>query len=87
MEKLNKKELEKLTTMSMQSVRNMIHNNVVYAVYITNRFRKMGWMAEINGEFYGQTVKMRLEQKDDIIDIYLAVDKNARESIDAICQK
>jgi hypothetical protein len=83
--KLNKKQLEKFTQKTMQSVRNLEHNGIIYAVFITNRFRKIGWMAEIQGEFYVQLAKMKLEQKDDIIDFYLTTDKNAKDSIDAIC--
>lgn len=73
--------------MTMQSVRNLEHNGHVYAIYITNRFRKIGWMAEIDGQYYGMTAKLLLKQRDDIIDYYLTIDKNAKESIDALCQK
>lgn len=84
---LNKKEIENLTKVTMQSVRNLEHNGTMYAIYIAKLFRKIGWMAEIDGKFYGQVAMMKLEQKDDIIDYYLAIDVNAKESIDKICRE
>ena len=84
---LNKKQLEKLTALTMQSVRNLNHNDVMYAVFITKRFTKIGWMAEIDGKFYSNIFKLKLEQRDDIIDFYVATDKNAKDSIDEICKE
>lgn len=85
---LNKKQLEKLTLLKMQSVRNLVHNGILYAVFITNLFRKIGWMTEIDGKFYSNVFKLKREQPDDIIDYYLSTDQNAKESIDAIlCQE
>lgn len=81
---LNKKQLEDFTKMSMQSVRHCEYEGVFYAIYITNRFTKIGWMAEIGDKFYGTTAKMKLDQKDDIIDFYLAIDKNAIDTIKSL---
>ena len=84
---LTEKELKKITTETMQSVRNLEHNGVMYAIYITNRFRKIGWMAEIDEKFYGASTKLSLQQKDDIIDYYLTMDKNAKDTIEELCKK
>lgn len=69
---------------SCQSVRHLEHNGVMYAIFITNRYRKMGWIAEVNGKYYGNISKISLKEKDDAIDYYLTIDKNAKESIDAL---
>lgn len=87
MQQLNDKILEHLKVKWLQSVRHMEHNGVMYAVYITNRFRKIGWLAEINGKYYGTPAKMSLKQKDDIIDYYLTIDRNAKETIDLILKQ
>lgn len=69
---------------SCQSVRHLHHNGTMYAVFITNRFRKIGWLTEIGGRYYGSFSKMTLKDKDDIIDYYLTMDANAKASIDAL---
>lgn len=85
---LNKKQLEKLSGLTMQSVRNLYHEGVMYAVFITNRFTKIGWMAEIDQKFYSNVFKLKIQQRDDIIDYYLSTDQNAKDSITSIlCQK
>ena len=83
---LTKKNLGKLTKQTMQSTRTNIYEDVVYAIYITKGFKFIGWMAEINEKYYGTQAEMVLpaKQKDDIIDYYLAMDKNAQESIKEI---
>lgn len=87
MSKITKQEIEKISKKTMQSVRHLMYKEIPYAIYITNRFRKIGWMAIIKGEYYGVTSKLELQQKDDIIDYYVTMKKNAEDSIEEICKK
>ena len=84
MNPLDNKILEHFKVKSCQSVRHLEHNGVMYAIFITNRFRKIGWLSEIKGQYYGTFAKMSLKQKDDIIDYYLSMDANAKASIDKL---
>lgn len=79
---------EKLNIKGLQSVRHLIHveTGTMYAVFITNRFRKIGWVTEIGEKYYSQLAKMQLKDKDDIIDYFLAMDENAKKSIADICK-
>lgn len=77
--------LEYFKVKSVQSIRYQTHNGVLFAIFITNRFRKIGWFAEFEGKYYGTFSKLQLKDKDDIIDYYLAIDKNAKDSIDSLC--
>ncbi len=78
-----------LNIKSFQSVRHLVdmHTSVAYAIYITNRFRKIGWLAQFEGKYYGQMAKLSIKEKDDIIDAYLAIDENAKKTLKEICQK
>lgn len=84
MNPLDNKILEHFKVKSCQSVRHLEYRDVMYAIFITNRFRKIGWLAEFEGKFYGTFSKLSLKEKDDIIDYYLAMDKNAKETIDKL---
>jgi len=84
MNPLDNKILEKFKVKSCQSVRHLEYKGIMYAIFITNRFRKIGWIAEVNGKYYGTFSKLSLKQKDDAIDFYLAMDKNAKDSLDKL---
>ncbi|MGI9118411.1 MAG: hypothetical protein ACR2IQ_02590 [Minisyncoccia bacterium] len=84
MKELDNKILEQFKIKSCQSVRHLIHKDVMYAVFITNRFRKIGWMAQVGEKYYGNIAKMSLKEKDDIIDYYVSIDKNAKDSIEQL---
>jgi len=84
---LDDKIIEQFKVKSFQSVRHLIHNGVLYAIFITNRFRKMGWMTEIGGKHYGNVVKLSLVEKDDIIDVYVSLDTNAKQTINEVCKQ
>jgi hypothetical protein len=81
---LAKEKLEKVINTPTQSVRHLIHDGEMYAVYITKGFKQMGWLGEVNGKYYGTITKLALKEKDDIIDYYLTLDKNAKDTIEAI---
>lgn len=98
---LEKDFIDKLNAKGIQSVRNIMHMvhkgegeqtqwvQVPFAIYFEKGFKKCGWLAEINGKYYGSTSPMEKilkSQMDDIIDVYLALDDQARRSIDKICQ-
>lgn len=87
-QELDQKALEIYKVKSFQSVRHLIHNNgTMYAIFITNRFRRIGWIAEVEGKYYGTFSKLQLKEKDDIIDYYLTIDRNAKETIDELCKQ
>ena len=80
MQELDSKILAHFKIKSCQSIRHLIDMNTstAYAIFITNRYRKIGWMAEVKGEYYGITSPMSLDQKDDIIDYYVTMKLNAK---------
>lgn len=84
MKELDNKILEHFKIKSCQSVRHLEYNGIMYAIFITNRFRKIGWLAKIDERYYGTFAKLIIKEKDDIIDNYLAIDKNAKDSIDKL---
>lgn len=88
MQPLEQKILEQFKIKSCQSVRHLVDMNtsVAYAIFITNRYRKIGWIAEVNGKYYGTFSTLVLKDKDDIIDYYLAMDDNAKKTIQQLCR-
>lgn len=91
---LDKAIIDKMNAKGLQSVRNLVHlvedKQVVYAIYIEKGFKNIGWMAEIDGKYYGSYSplgKILKAQMDDIIDAYLAIDDQAKRSIEEICKK
>ena len=84
---LDNKILEQFKVKSCQSIRHLLHNGQTYAIFITNRFRKIGWIYEKDGKYYGAQAKMILRDKDDIIDFYVAMDTNAKASIEELCKE
>lgn len=85
----DKEIIEKLNAKGLQSVRHLEHGGVMYSIYIEKGFKKIGWLAKINYEYYGTVAKLDKilkSQMDDIIDHYLITDQNAKQSIDKICQ-
>ena len=81
---LDNKILDHFKIKSCQSIRHLTHDGNLYAIFITNRFRKIGWLTEKDGKYYGTFAKMSLKEKDDIIDYYLAMDANAKASLDEL---
>ena len=89
---------EKLNMKGLQSVRNLIHpifskketKQIPFAIYIEKGFKQIGWLSEIDGEYYGSVSplpKILKSQMDDIIDAYVAIDMQARSSIEQIWTK
>ena len=89
MKPLDQTILDYFKVKSCQSVRHLVdmNTNVAYAIFITNRFRKIGWIAEVEEKYYGGFTKLVLKDKDDIIDYYLAMDDQAKRSILELCKK
>lgn len=84
MQELTKEKVEEVSNVETQSVRHLVYGGALYAIYITKKFKQMGWLAEVNGKYYGTITDLKLKEKDDIIDYYLALDENAKKTIDAI---
>lgn len=96
--KLDKDFPDKLNMKGLQSVRHLMHaipfegmwKQIPFSIYIEKGFKKIGWLVEIDGEYYGSVSpmpKILKTQMDDLIDVYMAIDDQARRSIDNICQK
>lgn len=85
---LDEEIIKTLNIKGLQSVRHLVHESGnPYAIYITNRFRKIGWLSNIDGKYYGTMSKLALKDKDDIIDYYLAIDENAKKTLTELCKK
>lgn len=87
---LEEQIIKKMNAKGLQSVRHLVWEEVPYAIYIEKGFKSIGWLTEIEGKFYGSVSpleKIPKAQMDDIIDYYLAIDTQAKRSIEQICQK
>jgi len=78
---ITKEKLEKIINLPTQSVRHLTHLGELYAIYITKCFKQIGWLGEVKGKYYGTLTDLKLKEKDDIIDYYLAMDENAKKTI------
>jgi hypothetical protein len=89
MEITDEEIIKTINTKGLQSVRHLIdmETGTAYCIYITNRFRKIGWLAQVEGKYYGTQAKLALKEKDDIIDYYLTIDDNAKKTIKELCKK
>ena len=81
---ISSEKLEEVINLPTQSVRHLTHEGELYAIYITKKFRQIGWLGEVDGKYYGTLTDLKLKEKDDIIDYYLAMDENAKKTITAI---
>lgn len=86
---MSEQDIKKILNIKgLQSVRHLVHESGnPYAIYITNRFRKIGWLTNIDGKYYGTISKLSLKDKDDAIDYYLAIDENAKKTMNQLCKK